>query len=72
MNHEERLSDIDINVHGCTQEDIINNRKAGNELVRQAAIRGNKIAQATEWLVAEARAYGIDSTYDEELDDFDV
>lgn len=64
-----RLSDIDINVDGCTQDDIIENRKAGNALVKAAAARGSRIAQASLGLDALARSYGIDSTYSEELDD---
>jgi hypothetical protein len=74
MNDErpEKLSDININVHGFTADDVIEGRKARNELIRDAALRGCRICIESEWLHAEARMMGIDVTYNEELDDDDL
>ncbi len=70
--YPEKLSDIHIELHGFTQEDVIQNRKAGMELVRQAAIKGNQICLQTMWLDAEARQMGINMDYDENLTDEDL
>ena len=64
----EKLSDIDVNVHGFTAADVIKNRKAAMELVRAKAIRGDPVCLQTMWLDAEARAMGINMDYDEDLD----
>jgi len=68
----EKLSDIDINVHGFTSDDVIQGRKARNEMIREAAIRGNELCIQSEWLDAQARSMGLDITYDEDLDDLDL
>ena len=73
MNDEpQRLSDIDINVHGFTVQDVIEGRKARNELIRDAANHGNRICLESERLFAEAKQFGVDVTYDEDLDDEDI
>ena len=72
MIYEEKLSDIDINTHGFTQDDIINDRLARKEAIKEGAIRGNRLCLASEALDAVARDYGIDVTYSEDLDEDDM
>ena len=68
----EKLSDIDVNVHGFTADDVIANRKAAMSLVRQKAIQGDPLHLQTMWLDAEARAQGINMDYDENIDEEDL
>jgi len=68
----EKLNDIDINVHGFTQQDVIDGRIARNELIREGALRGDRIYLMSEWLHSEAKAMGIDVTYNEDLDEDDL
>ena len=68
----ERLSDIDVNVHGFTADDVIANRKAAMDLVRRQAERGDSLALQTMWLDAQARAMGLNMDYAEELDEDDL
>ncbi len=72
MIYDEKLSDIDINTHGFTQDDIIRDRIARKEAIAEAATRGNKICQESERMDALAKSYGIDVTYSEDLDDDDM
>lgn len=71
MEDKESLSDIYPEVDGTKPDDIIEGRKFKGEVVRRAAERGNPIALQAMWLDAEARLYGIDSDYNEALDDED-
>lgn len=68
----EKLSDLDVNVHGFTADDVIANRKAAMNLVRRQAERGDPLALQTMWLDAQARAMGLNMDYAEELDDEDI
>ena len=68
----EKLSDIDVNVHGFTADDVIANRKAGMKLVGERAIQGDPLCLQTMWLDAQARAMGINMDYAEDLDDEDL
>ncbi len=68
----EKLSDIDVNVHGLTADDVIANRKAAMKLVREQAMRGDPVCAQTMWLDAEAKAMGINADYAEDLDDEDL
>ena len=68
----EKLSDVNIHLHGYTQDDVINNRKAAINLVKDAAIKGDTICLQTMWLDAQAKQLGIDMDYSEELDEEDL
>lgn len=72
MENPEKLSDIDINLHGFTADDVIENRKAAMELVKDQAIKGDKICLQTMWLDTQAKSMGIDMNYDENLDEDDL
>lgn len=73
MNEQpEKLSDIDINVHGFTEDDVIECHIARNEMIRQGARRGNWFCEQSQYLDAIAKNHGIDVTYNEELDDEDL
>lgn len=68
----QKLSDIDVNVHGFTASDVIEGRKARNEMIREGANKGSRICLESERLFAEAKQFGIDVTYNEDLDDEDI
>ncbi len=72
MNHPEKLQDININTHGFTADDVIQDRLARQSAIREGAIRGNRLCMASESLDALAREYGIDATYSEDLDEDDM
>ena len=65
----EKLSEIDVNIHGYTSDDVIENRKAAMKLVEQQAIKGDEIALKTMWLDTQAKLMGKNMDYDEDLDD---
>lgn len=67
----EKLSDIDLKVHGFTADDIINERKAKNKAIKEAALRGNRIALMSVELDNIAKSYGIDMDYHEDITDDD-
>lgn len=69
MSKPKKLSDIDVNVDGIKQDEIIENRKAGNSLMRDSAARGNSICRMASELDSIAFKYGINSTYSEDIDD---
>ena len=72
MIHDKKLDEVRVHVDGITSDDIIENRKAMLNIVREGAIRGNSVCMATMWLEAQAANYGVDSTYDDDLDEFDL
>lgn len=68
----QNLSDINIHLHGFTQDDVIEGRHIRNEWIHQAATNGNRICLESERLFLEAKLMGIDVTYTEDLDDDDL
>lgn len=72
MIHDKKLNEVRVHIDGVTSDDIIEERKAILKTINEAAIKGNTICTMTMWLEAQASAYGIDSTYDETLDEFDL
>lgn len=72
MKYDKKLSDIRLETDGFTQEDVINDRLARQESIKEAANRGNWIALESLRMDALAREYGVDVTYSEDLDEEDM
>ena len=67
-----KLSDIDLNTYGCTQDDIIRDRQARLELIRSGAIRGNWFCSEAMYLDSLAKDHGVYVDYAEDLDEDDL
>ena len=70
--HPEKLSDLHPEIGDIKPDDIIKGRMFRNQLIREAAQRGNVIALQSELLHEQAKSMGIDVTYSEDLDDDDM
>ena len=69
-----QLSDIDPRVDGVTQDEIVENRIARDELIARVARRGDPICQEAEALAAIALKMGCygGSPWDEDLEEDDL
>ena len=72
MTTPDRLSDILKELDGITQDEIIDGRKARNELIQRAAKQGNTNACMSEELDRFALGFGYDSVYDKTLEEEDL
>ena len=70
MSDAEKLSDLDINVDGVTADEIIENRRAGRDLMNRCEFRDDLIVQQAKMMefFAASLPRFIPGDYDEELD----
>lgn len=66
------LSDLNLELDGLTADDVIEGRKARQQLIAAAARRGNRTCQMSMNLDSLARQYGVDVNYSEDLDEEDM
>lgn len=70
------LSEINVDVHGFTSDDVIANRKAQRESIEQLRTSPNsrhrEIYSGFREMEMLGAQYGIDATYDEQLDEDDL